>query len=378
MKNTPEVPENTTSPGIKAKFVLLSLIGIFMFFVPVPSNGATTIPIEYLVSFLTGHFMAAGRLYALAVILIATAMPFIKKTWNKDAITTIFTFTKILGAVFTVIVFSGVGPEPIMRADHGPFLFESLAVQVGTLIPIGAIFLTCLMNYGFIDFAGQFLRPLMRAVWRTPGRSAVDAVASFMGSTAVGMLITNEMYKERKYNTREASIIATGFSTVCVSFFVIVAKTADCGESCGDDRGFSRVVLPLFVHFICNQHSHGRTSHEGGHGVDGRAPRGPPDCPHQGAEELAGKVNKTIIHKTGQKDGADWNKSSHLDCQRFEEEGPVIRSHNRFRSDAGKDDYREYRSQYFCKSENGCDGVFVPGLFYERHGSGDENDCQRI
>ena len=176
MKNTPEVPENTTSPGIKAKFVLLSLIGIFMFFVPVPSNGATTIPIEYLVSFLTGHFMAAGRLYALAVILIATAMPFIKKTWNKDAITTIFTFTKILGAVFTVIVFSGVGPEPIMRADHGPFLFESLAVQVGTLIPIGAIFLTCLMNYGFIDFAGQFLRPLMRAVWRTPGRSAVDAV----------------------------------------------------------------------------------------------------------------------------------------------------------------------------------------------------------
>ena len=227
MKNTPEVPENTTSPGIKAKFVLLSLIGIFMFFVPVPSNGATTIPIEYLVSFLTGHFMAAGRLYALAVILIATAMPFIKKTWNKDAITTIFTFTKILGAVVTVIVFSGVGPEPIMRADHGPFLFESLAVQVGTLIPIGAIFLTCLMNYGFIDFAGQFLRPLMRAVWRTPGRSAVDAVASFMGSTAVGMLITNEMYKERKYNTREASIIATGFSTVCVSFFVIVAKTAD-------------------------------------------------------------------------------------------------------------------------------------------------------
>ena len=50
MKNTPEVPENTTSPGIKAKFVLLSLIGIFMFFVPVPSNGATTIPIEYLVA----------------------------------------------------------------------------------------------------------------------------------------------------------------------------------------------------------------------------------------------------------------------------------------------------------------------------------------
>ena len=36
MKNTPEVPENTTSPGIKAKFVLLSLIGIFYVFCTCP------------------------------------------------------------------------------------------------------------------------------------------------------------------------------------------------------------------------------------------------------------------------------------------------------------------------------------------------------
>lgn len=43
------------------KFLLLSLIGIFMFFVPVKMNGATTIPIEYAVSFLTSHFMTAGR-----------------------------------------------------------------------------------------------------------------------------------------------------------------------------------------------------------------------------------------------------------------------------------------------------------------------------
>ena len=219
--------EKKMKSSVILKFMVLSIIGIFMFFVPVQMNGATTIPIECLVSFLTENFMPAGRMYALIVILIAAAVPFVKKTWNKDFTTTIFSFTKIIGAIFTVIVFFGIGPEAVMRPDHGPFLFESLAVQVGTLIPIGAIFLTCLMNYGFIDFVGHLLRPIMQTVWHTPGRSAVDAVASFMGSTAVGMLITNEMYTSRKYNTREATIIATGFSTVCVSFFVIVAKTAD-------------------------------------------------------------------------------------------------------------------------------------------------------
>lgn len=227
MEQVSDKTQSISSTSNVVKFVLLSVIGIFMFFIPVHSGGGTTIPIELAISYLTGHFMPVGRLYALAVILVACVIPFYKKTWKKDTLSMVFAFTKVLGAVFTVLVFFGVGPEPIMRADHGPFLFESLAVQVGTLIPIGAIFLTCLMNYGFIDFAGHLLRPLMQTIWKTPGRSAVDAVASFMGSTAVGLLITNEMYTNRKYNTREAGIIATGFSTVCVSFFVMVAKTAD-------------------------------------------------------------------------------------------------------------------------------------------------------
>lgn len=228
MKNAPDKPETVTkSLGLSSEFVLLSVFGIFMFFIPITSGETTTIPIEYVVSFLTGHLMPIGRAYALAVILIATAMPFIKKTWNKDPITTVFSFTKILGSIFSILVFTGVGPEPILRADHGPYLFDNLAVQVGILIPIGSIFLTCLLNYGFIDFIGQFLRPVMHTVWKTPGRSAVDAMASFMGSAAVGMFITNEMYKKRKYSTKEASIIATGFTTVCVSFYIVVAKTAN-------------------------------------------------------------------------------------------------------------------------------------------------------
>lgn len=210
-----------------AKFIILSFIGIVMFFVPVQDNGVISIPIECLVSFLTRNFMPAGRVYALTVILIAAVVPFARKNWNKTITTAVFSVTKVIGAFFAILVFFGIGPEAVMRPDHGPFLFESLAVQVGVLIPVGAIFLTCLMNYGFIDFVGHLLRPLMQTVWRTPGRSAVDAVASFMGSTAVGMLITNEMYTSRRYNTREATIIATGFSTVCVSFFVVVAKTAD-------------------------------------------------------------------------------------------------------------------------------------------------------
>lgn len=124
MNSTSKNAENKTvnNLGIAAKFIILSLIGIFVFFVPIRAGGGSTIPVEFLVSFLISSFKPVVRLYALAVILIAAVLPFIRKTWKKDALTTVFTFSKILGAVFTVIVFSGFGPEPIIRADHGPFL----------------------------------------------------------------------------------------------------------------------------------------------------------------------------------------------------------------------------------------------------------------
>jgi nucleoside recognition membrane protein YjiH len=57
------------------------------------------------------------------------------------------------------------------------------------------------------------VQPVMRPVWRTPGRSAIDAVASFVASYSLALLITNRVYGESKYSAREAAIIATGLST---------------------------------------------------------------------------------------------------------------------------------------------------------------------
>jgi len=65
----------------------------------------------------------------------------------------------------------------------------------------------------------------MKPLFKTPGKSAIDAVASFVGSYSVGLLITNKVYQSGQYSAKEAAIIATGFSTVSATFMVIVAKT---------------------------------------------------------------------------------------------------------------------------------------------------------
>lgn len=100
-------------------------------------------------------------------------------------------------------------------------------MPVGLLIPVGAIFLGLLVGFGLMEFIGVLLQKFMRPVFHTPGKSAVDAVASFLGSYSLGLLITNRMYRAGAYTAKEASIVAAGFSTASATFMVVVARTLD-------------------------------------------------------------------------------------------------------------------------------------------------------
>lgn len=207
------------------KFLGYSGIGIFMFFVPITINKQTTIPIDHLVTALKSFSTAGASLYGLVVIILGGLYPFYKKTWNKDKVTVVFSLLKLLGIVIGFMAYFKYGPSWLMAKDMIPFLFNALVISVGIIVPIGSVFLAFLVGYGLMEFFGALMRPIMRPLWKTPGRSAVDAVASFVGSYSIALLITNRVYKEGKYTAKEASIIATGFSTVSATFMIIVAKT---------------------------------------------------------------------------------------------------------------------------------------------------------
>lgn len=207
------------------KFVIFSLIGIFMFFVPISIKGNSTIPIDHIVTGLRNLSPKAASAYALLVIILGGLYPFVKKTWNKNVVSIVFAILKLLGIIVGFMAFFNLGPKELQAKDMIPFLYEKLAVSVGIIVPIGSVFLAFLVGYGLMEFVGVLVQPVMRPIWKTPGRSAVDAVASFVGSYSIALLITNRVYKEGKYTAKEAAIIATGFSTVSATFMIIIAKT---------------------------------------------------------------------------------------------------------------------------------------------------------
>ncbi|MEO4053779.1 YjiH family protein [Solibacillus sp. CAU 1738] len=212
------------------KMIICSLIGIFSFFVTFEWQGKSSILVDHIVTFVSKNAPQLVNVYILLILIFGALYPFVTKKWKKSKVDIVLSILKVGGLAAGVMLIFNFGPAWLFNPDIGPFLMEKLIKPVGVLIPIGAIFLALLVSYGLLEFIGVFMQPVMKPVFRTPGRSAVDAVASFVGSYSVGLLLTNRVFKDGKYTIKESAIIATGFSTVSATFMVVVAKTLDLME----------------------------------------------------------------------------------------------------------------------------------------------------
>ncbi|WP_306271338.1 hypothetical protein [Ornithinimicrobium faecis] len=177
----------TTDPRVRErpqmwKFFVYSAIGAFMFFVPITVNGKSSIPLDHMVTWIRDTVPDVLPYFALAMLVAGAAYPFVSGTWKNSLVSKIFSVLKVFGMIVGFLLVFEVGPAWLFEPDMGPFLLNSLVIPVGLLVPIGAVFLALLVGYGLMEFVGVLVQPMMRPVFKTPGRSAVDAVASFVGS----------------------------------------------------------------------------------------------------------------------------------------------------------------------------------------------------
>ena len=224
------IESNRSWFNIYCRLIGLSSIGIFIFFVPITLNDKQSIPLDHIVNWIRNGLGEGASWYALFMIVAGATYPIFAGTWRSSRTNTVFLALKWCGVIAAIFAITKTGPELLQAPDMLPFLFDKLVIPVGLIVPIGSVFLAFLVSYGLLETVGILLQRLMQPIWRTPGRSAIDAVASFVGSYSIGLLITNRVYVQGYYSAREAAIIATGFSTVSVTFMLIVAKTLNLIE----------------------------------------------------------------------------------------------------------------------------------------------------
>jgi len=215
-------PNNSTG---MAKFILCSALGLFTYFVSFQFNGANSILIDHIANLIKGVLGPLVPYVCLVMLVCGALEPFISKSWNKNTNSIIFSFFKLAGIPVALMYVFKIGPEAFFAPGMIPFLYEKLVMSLSFVIPLGSALIIFLTDFGLMEFIGVFARPFMRKIYKTPGRSAIDAVASFVGSYSIALIITGSQYKKGYYTKKEAAIIATGFSTVSATFCIVVAKT---------------------------------------------------------------------------------------------------------------------------------------------------------
>lgn len=219
----------------KIKMWAVSSIALLLFIVPVYFNGKWTIILgilaDYILTGLDGLIPAIITIVMTAFLLLTIYGTLINRNIFKRSrslkdifvLSWVWFVLRFIGTVFAMMVVTGFGPELITSELTGGTMMNSLVPILATWLLLAAFLMPLLMNFGLMELVGTFLEPVIRPLFKVPGRSSIDAMASWMGSSPVGVMITTQQYEKGYYTKREAFIIATNFSVLSIPFSLVIA-----------------------------------------------------------------------------------------------------------------------------------------------------------
>ena len=206
------------------------LVGLGFFVLPVPIGGRWTVAFDVFVKAITTRFPTAVGLWCLALVVLGAIGAVLARgddRWRAFRADPALTVLRWCGVGLAVLLFFGFAPDWLAAKGVGGLMWGVLVASVGVIVPLGAAVLNVLVGYGMIELLGTWMRPVMRPVFRLPGRAALDDLMSWLGSYSVGLYVTRKLVDEGRYTRREAFLIATGFSTVSVGFVGVICSTLE-------------------------------------------------------------------------------------------------------------------------------------------------------
>lgn len=229
-------------------FLIPSLLGIGLFLTPMPYDDGITVPVKILADLflaLVGSWISPLLLivviFSAVVSLLATAFTTVSNTIPKF-FGNLFTpgpfwlTVRCIGGLFAALIYWQVGSELVFSEVTGGVLFNDLMPSLLAVFLFAGLLLPLLLNFGLLEFIGTLMTPIMRPLFKLPGRSAVDCATSWLGDGTVGILLTTKQYEQGHYSQKEAVIIATSFSLVSISFTLVII----------DQVGLSHMIFPMY------------------------------------------------------------------------------------------------------------------------------------
>ena len=256
--------ETKSNAKLKALFIIPSITGIILFMIPVKNaDGDWTVVVKILADIISGYIGGFLPLLCVLILTVSAVMSVIalakpKFIMNSDimkecfACKPIWVVLRVLAVIFVWLTYLGVGEDGvgligmITGGGQGGFVLYDLLTTLVIIFVIAALLLPLLLDFGLLEFVGALLTKVMRPLFKVPGRAAVDCVTSWIGDGTLGVMLTLNQYEGGYYTAKEASIIATLFSAVSITFTLVVLDTVGLLDYFG-----IYYLIVCFVGIVC-------------------------------------------------------------------------------------------------------------------------------
>lgn len=221
------------------KFIVASVIGGFLFLVPIPYGTTFTIPIGIVIDWVSGLLklenIDLANLLVLVFITFSSIMTIVNMVCKPAFIqknelmmklfspSPLYLVSRFIGLVIVYMVYFNIGPEFIISGATGGSMLGVSATLVSVILCI-AFLMPLLTDFGIMEFVGVLVRNVVRPLFTVPGRSAVDLITSWMGTSNAAAILTVGQYEKGFYSAREAATISMNFSFVSLPFTYVIAK----------------------------------------------------------------------------------------------------------------------------------------------------------
>ena len=240
MSEATELDERPRGAADWLKFIVPSLLGAIVFLMPVSDGETITIPFGIMIDWVNNNFggLVKATLVAVTVIsALATLWYSFGPAQSHEGflarvfrVSPVWVALRVLGAVFCVLFVTGLGPAWVTSDATGGTVVGLLMTNLLALFFFASLSLPLLTDYGFMEFVGAFLSRAFRVLFRLPGRSAIDGLASWLGAAPIGVMLTVQQFDKGVYNRREAATVATTFSIVSIPFCYVIAKVVGLAD----------------------------------------------------------------------------------------------------------------------------------------------------
>lgn len=221
------------------KFILPSIVGIFLFIVPIKYNGSVTLPIAFLANWLSDVLAESLPVITVSIFVVIVLFTILTKVIKPALIMKneffkglfdvrpIWIIARIFSMIFAVLTLFEWGPAFIWSENTGAIALYDLSAFLLVIFLFAGLFLPLLLDFGLLEFFGALMTKIMRPLFTLPGRSAIDSLASWIGDGTIGVLLTSKQYEQGYYTKREATVIGTTFSLVSITFSIVILSYVD-------------------------------------------------------------------------------------------------------------------------------------------------------